>query len=310
MSNIPAYDLMVVPSKTTAIDSTDLARLVSVTPADLRLKLKKARRYSSYRSSAVIRQISARSFGALQEHLHRFPGFYVQKRAQRSYVHVGAAHALGYIGEVTEGFVRRNTDYRMGDLHGVSGIEKAYEEKLRGRSGARYIMVDVHNREQNAFANGTYDTLAAPGSDIYATLDIDLQLLGEELMSNKRGSIVAIEPESGEILALVSSPTFDPGRLVGRKRSIEYTRLLRDSLNKPLFDRALLAEYPPGVSIQIDHCTYRITGAGDPPKQQLQLQEWVSCQRPARSMSLRNQSPSGPPPFHLQKLQQLLLSGL
>ena len=273
VSNIPAYDLMVVPSQTTAFDSLDLARLVSVAPTDLRSKLKKARRYSSYRSSAVIRQISAQSFGALQEHLHRFPGFYVQKRAQRSYGHIGAAHALGYIGEVTEGFVRKNARYRMGDLHGVSGIEKAYEEELRGRSGARYIMVDVHNREQNAFAEGAYDTLAVPGWDIHSTLDIDLQLLGEELMSNKRGSIVAIEPESGEILALVSSPTFDPGRLVGRKRSNEYSRLLNDSLNKPLFDRAVLAEYPPGSPFKLINAL-------------IGLQEQVI--RPSSSFSCRN----------------------
>ncbi|NBR83265.1 MAG: penicillin-binding protein 2 [Flavobacteriia bacterium] len=219
VSNVPAYDLMVVPSQTTAFDSLDLARLVSVAPTDLRSKLKKARRYSSYRSSAVIRQISARSFGALQEHLHRFPGFYVQQRAQRSYAHVGAAHALGYIGEVTEGFVRKNARYRMGDLHGVSGIEKAYEEELRGRSGARYIMVDVHNREQSAFADGAYDTLAVPGWDIHSTLDIDLQL------------------------------------------------------NKPLFDRAVLAEYPPGSPFKLINAL-------------IGLQEQVI--RPSSSFSCRN----------------------
>ncbi|CAI8342191.1 MAG: Peptidoglycan D,D-transpeptidase MrdA [Flavobacteriia bacterium] len=273
VSNIPAYDLMVTPAKTAAFDTVFLARLSSVAPSDLRFQLKKARRYSSYRPSAVIRQISARSFGSLQEHLHRFPGFYMQKRAQRSYAHAGAAHALGYIGEVTEGFARKNVRYRMGDLHGVSGIEKAYEEQLRGRSGARYIMVDVHNREQNTFAEGAYDTLAAPGMDIRSTLDIDLQLLGEELMTNKRGSIVAIEPNSGEILALISSPTFDPARMVGRKRSAEYTRLLQDSLNKPLFDRAVLAEYPPGSPFKLINAL-------------IGLQEQVI--RPSSSFSCRN----------------------
>lgn len=251
VANLPAYDLNVIPSKTTSFDTLELSKVLEEPIEKIRKRLKRARRYSPYKPSVVIGQIEATAYAGLQEYMHKLPGFYVQKRLQRNYPYVGAPNVVGYIGEVTENYVRQHPAYEMGDLHGVSGIEKAYENDLRGRSGVRYLMVDVHNRAKGSFKNGQYDTLAVPGKDLTSTIDIDLQLLGEELMVNKRGSIVAIQPSTGEILALVTSPTFDPNRLVGRQRSREYNKLYVDSLNKPLFDRALLAEYPPGSPFKL-----------------------------------------------------------
>lgn len=251
VANLPAYDLMVIPSQCGVFDTLQLVQLLDEPLEKLRKQFKKARRYSSFKPSVVVAQIEAPAYARLQEWMHEFKGMYVQKRLQRHYPYVGAPNVVGYIGEVTERYVRDHPEYEMGDLHGVSGIEKAYENELRGKPGVRYIMVDVHNREKGSYREGQYDTAAVPGANLISTIDIDLQLLGERLMKNKRGSIVAIEPSSGEILALVSSPTYDPNLLVGRQRSVNYAKLYNDSLNKPLFDRALLAEYPPGSPFKL-----------------------------------------------------------
>lgn len=251
VANVPAYDLMVIPSQTEAFDTLKLVEILDEAPEKLRKRLKRAKRYSSYKPSVVIAQIEASAYASLQEWMHKFPGMYVQKRLQRDYPFIGAPNVVGYIGEVTERYVREHPSYEMGDLHGVSGIEKAYEQELRGEAGVRYIMVDVHNREKGTYGEGQYDTSAVAGKNLISTIDIDLQLLGEKLMQNKRGSIVAIQPSTGEILALVSSPSFDPNLLVGRQRSVNYGRLYNDSLNKPLYDRAILAEYPPGSPFKL-----------------------------------------------------------
>jgi len=251
VTNVAAYDLLVVPNQTKSFDSTKLCELLSVDLSVIRSRLNKAKRYSSYKPSEVITQINQQDYASLQEWIHYFKGFYIQKRSQRSYPYIGAPNVVGYIGEVTEGFVQNNPNYFMGDLIGVTGIEKSYEDQLRGQKGVRYVLVDVHNRIKGPFKDGQYDTLAVPGVDLISSIDIDLQLLGEKLMKGKRGSIVAIEPSSGEILALISSPTYDPNLLVGRRRSKNYTLLYRDSLNKPLYDRSLLAEYPPGSPFKL-----------------------------------------------------------
>jgi penicillin-binding protein 2 len=251
VANVAAYDLLVVPNQTSTFDTNKLAELLSIDPARIRMRLEKARKYSSYKPSEVVTQINQQDYASLQEWIHYFKGFYIQKRSQRSYPYIGAPNVVGYISEVTEGFVQNNPNYVMGDLIGVTGIEKSYEDQLKGQKGVRYVLVDVHNRVKGPFRDGQYDTLAVPGSNLISCIDIDLQLLGEMLMKGKRGSIVAIEPSSGEILALISSPTYDPNLLVGRKRSMNYTQLYRDSLNKPLYDRALLAEYPPGSPFKL-----------------------------------------------------------
>ena len=251
VANQVAYDLMVVPRQVKDLDTLQLARLLDISKEELSNRLKKSKSYSRYKPTPVSRQLLGKMLTRLQEELFRFQGFFIQKRTLRTYPYPLAANVVGSVGEVNEAFITRNAGYEMGDLVGVSGLEKSYEAELRGQAGVKRIMVDVHNREKGSFAGGAYDTAAVPGAVLTATLDFDLQVYGEQLMHGKRGSIVAIEPKTGEILALVTSPNFDPNLLVGQQRGAAYAKLLQDSINKPLYDRALLAEYPPGSPFKL-----------------------------------------------------------
>jgi len=248
--NEAAYDMMVIPNQVKAMDTVEFCRLIDISIEDFRERLIKARRYSSYKPSIFESQINRENFGALQEKMFRFHGFFVQPRTLRSYPYPTAAHMLGYIGEASPAIIAANPYYKAGDYIGISGIEKSYEEELRGRKGMKIRVVDVHNRDMGTFEEGHYDTVSMPGKDLWASIDVDLQLLGELLMQNKKGSIVAIEPSSGEILCLVSSPTYDPNLLVGRIRSHNFSLLSADSINIPLFNRALMATYPPGSTFK------------------------------------------------------------
>ena len=243
--NEAVYDLMVIPRQVKNIDTANFCELVGITKEEFIQKMKKARNYSSYASSAFVKQISKEEFGALQESLYKFKGFYVQTRTLRKYEKPIAAHVLGYIGEVNNNEITKNPYYKQGDYIGKSGLEKSYEEQLRGQKGKKVVLVDVHNREKGSFQNGLYDTVAIAGHNLYSTLDAELQEYAEQLMANKRGSIVAIEPSTGEVLAFVSAPIYDPNLLVGRVRSKNYDILSKD-ISKPLFNRALMAAYPPG----------------------------------------------------------------
>ena len=251
VANQIAYDLMVVPRQVKDLDTLGLCALLNITREDFEERLHKAKVYSTYKPTLFFKMISRQRFAQIQEQLHKYQGFYPQKRLLRNYPYYTAANVVGYIGEVTPAFIKSNPEYQMGDLIGKAGIDKSYEELLRGEAGVKYVMVDNHNRVKGAFLEGKYDTLAQPGYDLVSTIDIDLQQYGEYLMHGKRGSIVAIEPGTGEILALVSSPGYDPNLLVGRDRSANYNKLYADTLNMPLFDRAILAEYPPGSPFKL-----------------------------------------------------------
>lgn len=243
--NEAVYDLMIVPGQAKDIDWALLAELLEITEDGARERYKKARAYSRYAHSVFEKQISKEVYGKLQEYLYRFPGFYVQSRTLRRYPKPIAAHVLGDVGEVSEKEIAQNPYYKMGDYIGKNGLEKYYEEQLRGHKGVKVVMVDVLNREKGSYKDGMFDTSAVAGDELYSTLDAALQEYAEELMRGKRGSIVAIEPATGEVLALVSAPTYDPNLLVGRIRSNNYAKLLGDE-QKPLFNRALMAFYPPG----------------------------------------------------------------
>ncbi len=248
--NEPAYDLLVVPGQLSDFDTTELCGLLNIDPLDFSDKLSKAKKYSNYKPSIFLEQISQEDHAFLAEKLYKYPGFYVQARSLRKYPYNTAAHTLGYIGEVTKNEVESDVYYQSGDYIGKSGIEKFYEKALRGEKGLSIKIVDVYNREKGAFREGIYDTAAIAGKSIQITLDADLQKYGEYLMQNKIGSIVAIEPASGEILAFVTSPTYDPNLLVGRIRSKNYTILSKDSL-KPLMHRAIMGTYSPGSTFKI-----------------------------------------------------------
>ena len=243
--NEAVYDLMVIPKSVKSMDTADLCKLIGIDDSTFKSRLDKARQFSLYKPSFFEKQLTVQTYGNIQEKLYKFPGFYVQARTVRKYPTPIAAHTLGYIGEVSPEITLKNSYYKSGDYIGISGIEKSYEEVLRGIKGVRIKMYDVFNREKGSFQDGKYDTLAVPGKNLYTTIDADLQTYGEKLMKNKIGSIVAIEPSTGEILALVSSPTYDPNLLVGRIRTDNYNKLLADEF-LPLFDRALMAMYPPG----------------------------------------------------------------
>ncbi len=243
--NEAAYDLKIIPRQVEKFDTTELCNILGLSKTDLIKSIKKAKRYSYYKASTIVKQISKETYGFLQEKMYKYKGFYVQSRTLRKYPLNIAAHVLGYIGEVDKKTTQKHKYYQMGDYIGISGIEKSYEKELRGEKGERIYLVDVHNRIQGRYMDGKYDKQAVSGQNLVSTIDADLQAYGERLMKNKIGSVVAIEPKTGEVLSLISSPTYNPNMLVGRKRGKNYLKLSRDSL-KPLFNRALAAKYPPG----------------------------------------------------------------
>ena len=248
--NEAAYDLMFIPKQLPdEFDTTGFCELLEIPKEQFIQKVKKAKDFSYYKASIFEKEISALSYAKIQEQLFNYPGFYVQTRTLRTYPKKTAAHVLGYVGEVNPSTIEKNDYYSSGDYIGISGIEKEYEEALRGKRGVEMQMVDVFNRSKGKFMGGAYDSTAVSGSNLQLTIDAKLQQYGEELMQNKKGSIVAIDPSTGEILALVTMPTYDPNLLVGRARSKNYQALSLDSLN-PLFNRALMAKYPPGSTFK------------------------------------------------------------
>jgi penicillin-binding protein 2 len=247
--NQAAYDIMIIPAQTAKMDTALFCSELGITKEIFRERLKAAITYSRRAPSEFLKQISAETYAKFQEKMFMFPGFYVQPRTLRKYSRPIGAHLLGYVSEVDEVLIKQDPYYKPGDYIGKLGIEEAYEIELRGTRGVKIYMVDVYSRIKGSYADGAFDTLAVQGADIISTIDLDLQEYGEKLMKNKTGSIVAIEPETGEILTLVSSPDYDPGLLVGRIRSDNYSRLQSDTL-LPLFNRAFMASYPPGSTFK------------------------------------------------------------
>lgn len=248
--NEAVYDLMVIPKMVKGLDTNMFCRVVGMSRDEFEARMRKASRYSTYSASVFMKQISKEEYGSWQSHLYKFHGFFVQQRTLRVYDKPIAAHVLGYVGEVDDAEIEADAYYKQGDYIGKSGLEKSYEEVLRGIKGDRIMHVDVHNREIGPYMNGAYDTMAVEGGNLYTTLDATLQEYAEGLMANKRGCIVAIEPSTGEVLALVSAPCYDPNLLVGRVRGENYMKLLND-ISKPLFNRALQAQYPPGSIFKV-----------------------------------------------------------
>jgi penicillin-binding protein 2 len=244
--NEPIYNLMVIPGQVGEMDTTRFCEILSIDLKTFRSQLSKAKRYSRRKASIFIKEISASDYAKISEFLHHFPGFYPEVRTVRRYPHESAAHVLGYVGEVDTSHIRKSGGYyRSGDYIGRTGIENRYEEELRGERGARYVLVDNFYTSVGKFRNGEWDSAASSGSNLHLSLDIALQQYGEKLMQNKKGSIVAIEPSTGEILALVSAPSYDPNLLVGRARSGNY-RQLAGNESSPMNNRALSGYYPPG----------------------------------------------------------------
>lgn len=253
--NQPAYDIKVVPREIENLDTLDLCSSLNITKEQfIRLMTDMADRrrnpgYSKYTEQMFMSQLSAEECGIFQEKLFKFRGFYVERRTIRQYAYNAAAHALGDIGEVSTRDIENDDYYIQGDYIGKLGVEKSYEKYLRGQKGVEILLRDAHGRIQGHYKDGKCDRRAIPGRNLTLSLDVDLQMLGERLMKNKIGSIVAIEPETGEILCLVSSPNYDPHLMIGRQRGKNHLMLQRD-IQKPLLNRALMGVYPPGSTFK------------------------------------------------------------
>ncbi len=248
--NDAVYDLMVIPRQVKDMDTDEFCSLLEIDTSFFVKQMKKAEHYSRYKPSVFLKQLSKEDYARIEDKMYKYRGFFVQRRALRKYTMPIAAHLLGSVGEVNTQDLKKDSYYKPGDYIGKSGIERFYEKLLRGKKGVRMVKVDVHNREKGSYQNGKYDTLSVPGKDLVLSIDSELQQYGEKLMKNKTGSIVVIEPETGEILAMVSSPGFNPNDLIGRHRSRNYVALQKDSL-KPLINRAISGTYPPGSTFKM-----------------------------------------------------------
>lgn len=254
--NQPAYDVMLIPRDVGKdLDTLALCEVLGLSPTELREKweaMRDPRRnpgYSAYTPQKLISHLSQEGFGRLQEKLYMFPGFFIQKRTIREYNTKSAANILGNIREVSAEDVSRDSYYRAGDYTGDLGVEKSYEEYLRGHKGVEILMKDAHGRIKGKYEDGVHDVAPISGHNLTLSIDLDLQEYGEQLMKGKIGAIVAIEPSTGEILCLVSSPGYDPSMLVGRDRGKNYSSLVLDPY-KPLYDRAIQGAYPPGSTFK------------------------------------------------------------
>lgn len=255
--NQPTYDVLFIPKEVENLDTLELCRVLNISSEELHIRMERIKNrkynpgYSYYTHQQLLSQLSPMEAADLQEKLFRFPGFYIQKRTIRQYTSPNAAHVLGDVGEISAVELKKDTSgyYVMGDYIGKQGIERFYENELRGIKGVEILLRDSRGRIQGRYMDGAYDAAPVPGHNITLGLDVELQKLGEKLMHGKMGSIVAIEPSSGEILCLVSSPSYDPSMMVGRDRGNNHYKLEQDP-TKPLFNRAIMAAYPPGSTFK------------------------------------------------------------
>ena len=265
--NQPSYDIMVVMNEAKGhIDTLELCNALGISKVyfvkrmdDIKDRSKNPG-YSRFTEQLFMTQLSDREFSVFREKMFRFPGFYVQKRSIRQYTYPYAAHVLGDIGEVSISDIEEDNYYQPGDYIGKLGVEKYYEKELRGEKGVQIMLRDAHGRIQGSYHNGKFDRRPVAGRDLTLSIDVKLQALGERMLQGKIGSIVAIEPATGEVLAMVSSPTYDPRNLVGRQRSKAHAALSRN-VWKPLLNRSIMGQYPPGSTFKTTQAlTYQTEG--------------------------------------------------
>lgn len=253
--NQPAYDITFVPREVEQLDTLDFCRSLGITREQFLQRMEEVRNfrknpgYSKYTPQVFMTQLSAEECGVFQEKLYKFPGFSIQRRTIRQYSYNSAGHVLGDIGEVSMRDIEKDDYYIRGDYIGKQGVERSYEKYLRGEKGVEILLRDAHGRIQGHYMDGQLDRPSVPGKNLKLGIDIDLQMLGERLMRNKIGSIVAIEPKTGEILCMVSSPSFDPHMMIGRQRGKNH-QLLEKNRQKPLLNRAIMGTYPPGSTFK------------------------------------------------------------
>ena len=251
--NQPSYDILVVMNEIRDnLDTMELCNTLGITRQDFEERMKaitQTRNYSRFTQQVFMTQLSDHDFSVFQEKMYRFPGFYVQKRSIRQYEHAYAAHVLGDVAEVSQKDIDMDDYYQPGDYIGKQGVERSYEKELRGVKGTKILLRDAHGRIKGSYMNGQLDTKPVPGKNITLSIDNKLQALGERLLEGKIGSIVAIEPKTGEVLCMVSSPSYDPRLMVGRQRAQTHRELSMDPL-KPLYNRSIMGHYPPGSTFK------------------------------------------------------------
>lgn len=246
VSNQPVYDLMAIPENIAPFDTLELSLLLGVSLSELKNQIENAKTFSVKLPSIILGKISKERNAVVQEKIWKYQGFYLLKNSVRSYPIPIASNLLGYVSEVNKNEMKNDNYYQLGELIGRQGIEKYYENYLRGTKGKKFYQKDRFNRIIGSYEKGKYDVPMKGAQNLILTIDRALQHYGEDLFQNKRGGIVAIEPQTGEVLSLVTAPSYDPNILVGRKRSENYRKLALDTLAKPLFDRGLQAQYAPG----------------------------------------------------------------
>ena len=251
VTNQPMYDLIIIPENTAEFDTTELSRLINIEEKELKRKMSNAQKYSLKIPSVIKTQISKEENAFLQEKIWLYNGFYLKKNSVRDYVKPFASNIIGYTGEVDQSEINISNYYENGEMIGKQGIEKYYENELRGKKGSNYFQKDRFNRVISSYNNSDEDVDPIKANNITLTIDIKLQEYAESLLKNKKGGVVVIEPATGEILTLVSSPTYESNQFIGKDRTNNFQRLLNDSINKPLFDRSLQAQYSPGSPMKI-----------------------------------------------------------
>ena len=251
VANQPSYELIIIPENTSEFDTISFANLIDMNLNELKKEINSSIAYSTKLPSVIKSQISKEKNAFLQEKIWLFEGFYLRKNSVRDYIKPFASNVIGYTGEVDRNDIANNSYYENGEMIGKQGIEKYYEDELKGIKGKKYFQKDRFNRVIGPFNNSLSDVSPSKAKNITLTIDIDLQEYAESLLQNKRGGVVAIEPSTGEILTLVSSPTYRSEQFIGENRTENFNKLLNDSINKPLFDRSLQAQYSPGSPMKI-----------------------------------------------------------
>ena len=251
VSNQPSYDVMIIPGLVKELDTLEFCDLLKISKTYFNNKIERTSRYSRRLPSVFLAHLSKEDYGFLAEKIRKFDGFYIQKRNLRQYNTKIGANVLGYVAEVNRSNLEKDNYYSQGDIIGKQGVELSYEKYLRGEKGIKFIQKDRFNRDIGSYNNGLNDKNSIAGNDLIITIDSELQEYGELLMSNKKGAIVAIEPSTGELLSLVSAPSYNPNLLVGRERSKNYFELYKDSIYKPLMDKGLLSTFPAGSPFKV-----------------------------------------------------------
>ena len=251
VSNQPSYDVMIIPGLVKEIDTIEFCNLLKISKDYFKNRIERTTKYSRRIPSVFLPHLSKEDYGFLAEKIRKFEGFYIQKKNLRQYNTKIGANVLGYVAEVNKSNIQNDDYYSQGDIIGKAGVESSYEKYLRGEKGIKFIQKDRFNRDIGAFDNGIHDINSIAGSDLTITIDSKLQEYGELLMANKKGAIVAIEPNTGELLALISAPSYNPNLLVGRERSKNYFELYTDSIYRPLIDKGLLSTFPAGSPFKI-----------------------------------------------------------